>query len=83
VVTRWGRVEFYDYDEICPLTDCNFREVPNTENPLEEISAHSYFDIDQNDIFPSQVKVFFSAISSDLIHFNHYLSDLFTAKYWP
>jgi len=81
-VTRWGRVVFYDYDEICPLTDCNFREVPNTDNALEEISSHSYFDIDQNDIFPSQFKVFFSASSSAFSHFNHYHSDLFTAKYW-
>ncbi|WP_033017545.1 bifunctional isocitrate dehydrogenase kinase/phosphatase, partial [Pseudoalteromonas sp. BSi20652] len=37
-VTRWGRVVFYDFDEICPLTDCNFREVPQTQNELEELS---------------------------------------------
>ena len=24
-VTRWGRVVFYDYDEICPLTECQFK----------------------------------------------------------
>jgi isocitrate dehydrogenase kinase/phosphatase len=24
-VTRHGRVVFYDYDELCLLTDCNFR----------------------------------------------------------
>jgi isocitrate dehydrogenase kinase/phosphatase len=81
-VTRWGRIVFYDYDEICPLTDCNFRDVPNTQNALEELSSHSYFDIDQNDIFPSQFKVFFSASNSAFNHFNHYHSDLFTAKYW-
>lgn len=27
-VTRHGRVVFYDYDEIVPLTDCRFRKVP-------------------------------------------------------
>ena len=27
-VTRHGRVVFYDYDELCLLTDCNFREMP-------------------------------------------------------
>src|SRR4029077_17372124 len=27
-VTRRGRVVFYDYDELCFLTDCNFRNLP-------------------------------------------------------
>ena len=27
-VTRHGRVVFYDYDELCLLTDCRFRELP-------------------------------------------------------
>ncbi|MBT8340935.1 MAG: bifunctional isocitrate dehydrogenase kinase/phosphatase, partial [Desulfatitalea sp.] len=27
-VTQLGRVVFYDYDELCPLTDCNFRRLP-------------------------------------------------------
>jgi len=28
-VTRHGRVIFYDYDELAPLTDCNFRRMPS------------------------------------------------------
>ncbi|MDH5228012.1 MAG: bifunctional isocitrate dehydrogenase kinase/phosphatase, partial [Gammaproteobacteria bacterium] len=27
-VTRHGRVIFYDYDELCLVTDCKFREIP-------------------------------------------------------
>ena len=27
-VTRHGRVVFYDYDELCLLTDCAFRQMP-------------------------------------------------------
>ncbi len=27
-VTRYGRVVFYDYDEIEYMTDCNFRRIP-------------------------------------------------------
>ncbi|WP_421297985.1 isocitrate dehydrogenase kinase/phosphatase-domain containing protein, partial [Aeromonas sp. 700722] len=27
-VTRHGRVVFYDYDEICYMTECNFRQIP-------------------------------------------------------
>ncbi|MGO2408008.1 bifunctional isocitrate dehydrogenase kinase/phosphatase [Pseudoalteromonas nigrifaciens] len=81
-VTRWGRVVFYDYDEICPLTDCNFREVPQTQNALEELSSDSYFDIEPNDIFPSQFKVFFSANELAFNAFNTHHSDLFNAKFW-
>lgn len=81
-VTRWGRVVFYDYDEICPLTDCNFREVPQTQNALEELSSDSYFDIEPNDIFPSQFKVFFSANELAFNAFNSHHSDLFNAKFW-
>ncbi len=29
-VTRYGRVVFYDYDELCELTDCRFRAVPQS-----------------------------------------------------
>ena len=31
-VTRNRRVVFYDYDELCLLTDCNFREIPPPTN---------------------------------------------------
>lgn len=81
-VTRWGRIVFYDYDEICPLTDCNFREVPQTQNALEELSSDSYFDIEPNDIFPSQFKVFFSANELAFNAFNSHHSDLFNAQFW-
>jgi hypothetical protein len=32
-VTRHGRVVFYDYDELCFLTDCNFRDLPQPPRP--------------------------------------------------
>jgi len=81
-VTRWGRVVFYDFDEICSLTDCNFREVPQTQNALEELSSNSYFDIAENDIFPSQFKVFFSANEVAFNYFNNEHSNLFLATFW-
>ncbi len=28
-VTRYGRVVFYDYDEIAPITECTFRQIPD------------------------------------------------------
>lgn len=81
-VTRWGRVVFYDYDEICPLTDCNFRELPQTDDALDELSSDSYFDIADNDIFPSQFNVFFSANEAAFSFFKHHHNDIFTATMW-
>ena len=36
-VTRYGRVVFYDYDEIEYLTDVNFRRIPPPPNPEAEL----------------------------------------------
>ncbi len=81
-VTRWGRVVFYDYDEICPLTECNFRDIPKSDSQLDELSAQSYFDIADNDVFPSQFKVFFSANERAFSIFKYHHSDIFTASFW-
>jgi isocitrate dehydrogenase kinase/phosphatase len=45
-VTRYGRVVFYDYDEIVPLTDCAFRRLPAVSG------------IGPRDIFPEELPQF-------------------------
>ncbi|KAA3657704.1 MAG: bifunctional isocitrate dehydrogenase kinase/phosphatase, partial [Chloroflexi bacterium] len=37
-VTRHGRVVFYDYDELCLLTDCKFRKIPAAMSYEDELS---------------------------------------------
>ena len=37
-VSRHGRVIFYDYDELCPLTECNFRRMPVAQTSDEEMA---------------------------------------------
>ncbi|MDQ9090898.1 bifunctional isocitrate dehydrogenase kinase/phosphatase [Pseudoalteromonas haloplanktis] len=81
-VTRWGRVVFYDYDEICPLTQCHFRQLPSSENSFDELSNESYFDVDENDVFPSQFKVFFSADQRAFSYFCQQHNDLFSPEFW-
>ncbi len=58
-VTRHGRVVFYDYDELCLLTDCNFRELPHSDDIDEEMSADPWFYVGPNDIFPEEFIRFF------------------------
>lgn len=38
-VTRHGRVVFYDYDEICYMTEVNFREIPPARYPEDELAS--------------------------------------------
>jgi isocitrate dehydrogenase kinase/phosphatase len=51
-VTRHGRVIFYDYDELCQVTDCRFRELPQPANEEDEMRAESWFYVADNDVFP-------------------------------
>ncbi len=51
-VTRHNRVIFYDYDELCRVTDCRFRDVPQATNDEDELRAESWFFVGENDVFP-------------------------------
>jgi isocitrate dehydrogenase kinase/phosphatase len=51
-VTRHNRVIFYDYDELCRVTDCRFRDVPQATSDEDEMRAESWFYVGENDVFP-------------------------------
>ena len=51
-VTRHNRVIFYDYDELCRVTDCRFRDVPQARSEEDEMRAESWFYVADNDVFP-------------------------------
>ena len=53
-VTRHGRVVFYDYDEICPVTECRFRRLPPPRTEEEEMSGEAWFYVDDRDVFPEE-----------------------------
>jgi isocitrate dehydrogenase kinase/phosphatase len=81
-VSRHGRVIFYDYDELCLVTDCNFRELPEAEHPEDELRADSWFYVATHDIFPEEF-IRFLAIEANLrTAFLAHHADLLTATYW-
>src|SRR2546425_1081249 len=51
-VTRHGRVIFYDYDELCRVTDCNFRDLPQATSLEDEMRGEAWFYVGENDVFP-------------------------------
>ena len=59
-VTRHGRVIFYDYDELCLLEQCQFRELPSAHSDEEELSAEPWFYVGEHDVFPEQWLPFLS-----------------------
>jgi isocitrate dehydrogenase kinase/phosphatase len=57
-VTRYGRVVFYDYDEIDYLTHCNFRKIPPPRHEEDEMAAEPWYSVNPNDVFPEEFEFF-------------------------
>ncbi|MCL2778098.1 MAG: bifunctional isocitrate dehydrogenase kinase/phosphatase [Polyangiaceae bacterium] len=57
-ITRYGRVVFYDYDELCPLTECRFRSMPKARNDDDEMASEPWYSVDSRDVFPEQFPTF-------------------------
>ena len=81
-VTRHGRVVFYDYDEIQPLTDINFRNIPPPRDEFEEMSGQPWYSVGSNDVFPEEFRLFFSGNARARKAFDQLHSDLYEASFW-
>jgi isocitrate dehydrogenase kinase/phosphatase len=49
-VTRHGRVVFYDYDEICYMTEVNFRDIPPPRYPEDELASEPWYSVSPGDV---------------------------------
>lgn len=81
-VTRHGRVVFYDYDEIVPLLDCNFRVIPEPRTEEEEMASKPWYSVGPNDIFPEEFRLFFSGNQRARKAFDERHSDIYEAGFW-
>ena len=81
-VTSHGRVIFYDYDEICPVSDCVFRDLPQARNDEEEASAEPWFHCGPHDVFPEQWLPFLCIPPALTEVFMHHHKSLLTAAWW-
>ncbi|GLZ88341.1 isocitrate dehydrogenase kinase/phosphatase [Metapseudomonas resinovorans] len=81
-VTRHGRVVFYDYDEICYLTEVNFRIIPPPRYPEDEMSAEPWYSVAPNDVFPEEFPRFLFADIGQRRLFAKLHGDLYDAAYW-
>ena len=81
-VTRLGRVVFYDYDEICYLTDCRFRQLPETEYYEDELAPEPWFSVRDNDVFPQTFGAFFFPDARQRRQFLGKHAELLDPEFW-
>jgi isocitrate dehydrogenase kinase/phosphatase len=81
-VTRHGRVIFYDYDELCRVTDCNFREVPPATNEEDEMRAEAWFYVADNDVFPETFISFLGLNDAQRTALLRMHGEVLTAAFW-
>ncbi|HEY5678644.1 MAG TPA: bifunctional isocitrate dehydrogenase kinase/phosphatase [Pseudomonadales bacterium] len=81
-VTRHGRVVFYDYDEICYLTDVNFRDIPEPRSPEDEMAAEPWYAVGPHDVFPEEFRRFLFGRRKIKQMFEEMHGELFEPSYW-
>lgn len=81
-VTRYGRVVFYDYDEIEYMTDCKFRKIPPAPYPELEMSGEVWYSVSRNDIFPEEFETFLLTSPRIRSAFMQNHADLLDAGFW-
>jgi isocitrate dehydrogenase kinase/phosphatase len=81
-VTRFGRVVFYDYDEIAYMTDCTFRRMPAPRTPEDEMSAEPWYPVGADDVFPEEFAAFLLGDPRVRKVFLKHHADLLDADYW-
>ena len=80
-VTRHGRVVFYDYDELCPLVDVRFRDLPEAADE-PETPAEPPFYVGENDVFPAEFERFLGLRGRLRLVFLEAHGDLLSPRFW-
>lgn len=81
-VARFGRIVFYDYDEIDYMTDCNFRRIPPAPSPEMELAAEPWYSVARNDVFPEEFANFLLTSPRIRQAFLKYHADLLDTDFW-
>ncbi|HLJ37044.1 MAG TPA: bifunctional isocitrate dehydrogenase kinase/phosphatase [Steroidobacteraceae bacterium] len=81
-VTRHGRVIFYDYDELCRVTDCNFRDLPQAPTLEDEMRGEAWFYVAENDVFPETFIRFLAFDEAQRAALLRVHAEILTAKFW-
>jgi len=81
-VSRHGRAVFYDYDELCLVSECNFRDWPQPRNGEEALAAEPWFHVAPNDVFPERFGLFMGLPKPLLEAVREAHGELFDPAWW-
>ncbi len=81
-VTSYGRVVFYDCDEIEYLRDVNFRRIPPAPDPESELAAEPWYGVKRNDVFPEEFAAFLLGDERLREPFMRHHADLLEPEFW-
>jgi isocitrate dehydrogenase kinase/phosphatase len=78
-LTRHGRAIFYDYDELCLVTDCRFRELPDSDETTPGLDTYY---VGPHDVFPEQFPSFLGVEAQlrDALIREH--GEIFDVRWW-
>ena len=78
-LTRHGRAIFYDYDELCLVTDCRFRELPDDDDTTPGLDT---FYVGPHDVFPEQFPRFLGVEPEQRDALIRAHGEIFTVRWW-
>lgn len=81
-VTRHGRVVFYDYDELRPLTSINFRRFPEAASYEDDLFDEPWFSVHEDDVFPQEFMRFMGLPYALRGVFIEHHGDLLDIDFW-
>ena len=81
-VTRYGRVVFYDYDEIEYLVDCKFRRIPVQPAGYDDMSDDVWYPVGPLDVFPEEFETFLLTDPRVREAFFRFHRELLDASWW-
>jgi isocitrate dehydrogenase kinase/phosphatase len=81
-VSRHGRAVFYDYDELCQVSDCVFRAWPQPRNADEAMADEPWFHVGPRDVFPERFAPFMGLPEGELAAVREHHAQLFDPLWW-
>lgn len=81
-ISRTGRAIFYDYDELCLVTECRFRALPTARSDDEEMHHGAWFHVDDNDVFPEQFPRFLGLNPAQQQALLEAHGEIFDVRWW-
>lgn len=81
-VNRYGRVVFYDYDEIEMLDAIHFRKLPIPQTEEQEMADEPWYPVAANDVFPEEFARFILTHPGSRAAFEARHADILTPEFW-